>query len=224
MAAAPRGAGCRAAAAVPRPCRRAEPEGHVVKSPMVGTFYRSASPGIEVVCRGRRSVNQGDTLCIVEAMKLMNEIESDAAGRSRRSWSRTASRSSSASRCSSSNRHGHVDSRQAVRQDPDRQSRRDRAAHPARLPRAGHQDRRRPFGSRSRRQVRQACRRIGLHRPASLRAKLPEHPGDHQRGRSDRRPGHPSRATASCPKTPISPRRSRARGFVFIGPRPRRSG
>ncbi|MGE5088667.1 MAG: acetyl-CoA carboxylase biotin carboxyl carrier protein [Candidatus Levyibacteriota bacterium] len=57
-----------------------EPEGHVVKSPMVGTFYRSASPGAKAFVEVGDTVAQGDTLCIVEAMKLMNEIEADAAG------------------------------------------------------------------------------------------------------------------------------------------------
>ena len=56
------------------------PEGHVLKSPMVGTFYRSASPGAKPFVEIGDTVQQGDTLCIVEAMKLMNEIESDAAG------------------------------------------------------------------------------------------------------------------------------------------------
>ncbi|HXU65976.1 MAG TPA: acetyl-CoA carboxylase biotin carboxyl carrier protein [Casimicrobiaceae bacterium] len=55
-------------------------EGHTVKSPMVGTFYRSASPGAAPFVEVGDSIAQGDTLCIVEAMKLMNEIEADAAG------------------------------------------------------------------------------------------------------------------------------------------------
>jgi acetyl-CoA carboxylase biotin carboxyl carrier protein len=58
----------------------AAPEGHVVKSPMVGTFYRSASPGAEPFVEVGDTVEAGDALCIVEAMKLMNEIEADAAG------------------------------------------------------------------------------------------------------------------------------------------------
>jgi acetyl-CoA carboxylase biotin carboxyl carrier protein len=58
----------------------AEPEGHVVKSPMVGTFYRAASPGAKAFVEVGDSVKEGDTLCIVEAMKLMNEIEADASG------------------------------------------------------------------------------------------------------------------------------------------------
>jgi acetyl-CoA carboxylase biotin carboxyl carrier protein len=65
-------------AAVPAP--PVEPEGHVVKSPMVGTFYRAASPGAKAFVEVGDSVQVGDTLCIIEAMKLMNEIESDKAG------------------------------------------------------------------------------------------------------------------------------------------------
>ena len=62
------------------PAVPAAPEGHTVKSPMVGTFYRSASPGAAAFVEIGDTVAQGDTLCIVEAMKLMNEIEADAAG------------------------------------------------------------------------------------------------------------------------------------------------
>ena len=57
-----------------------QPEGQVVKSPMVGTFYRSASPGSDPFVEVGTTVKAGDTLCIVEAMKLLNEIESDFAG------------------------------------------------------------------------------------------------------------------------------------------------
>jgi acetyl-CoA carboxylase biotin carboxyl carrier protein len=57
-----------------------EPEGHFVKSPMVGTFYRAASPGAKPFVEVGDSVQVGDTLCIIEAMKLMNEIEADKAG------------------------------------------------------------------------------------------------------------------------------------------------
>jgi acetyl-CoA carboxylase biotin carboxyl carrier protein len=58
----------------------AESEGHVVKSPMVGTFYRSASPGAKPFVEIGDEVQVGDPLCIIEAMKLMNEIEADRAG------------------------------------------------------------------------------------------------------------------------------------------------
>ena len=58
----------------------AQPEGHVVKSPMVGTFYRTPSPGAKSFVEVGQSVKAGDTLCIIEAMKLMNEIEADVAG------------------------------------------------------------------------------------------------------------------------------------------------
>lgn len=57
-----------------------EPEGHLVKSPMVGTFYRSGSPGAPPFAEVGQTIKQGDTLCIIEAMKLMNEIEADASG------------------------------------------------------------------------------------------------------------------------------------------------
>jgi acetyl-CoA carboxylase biotin carboxyl carrier protein len=54
--------------------------GHPVKSPMVGTFYRSASPGSEPFVQVGQTVTQGQTICIIEAMKLLNEIEADKAG------------------------------------------------------------------------------------------------------------------------------------------------
>jgi acetyl-CoA carboxylase biotin carboxyl carrier protein len=57
-----------------------EPQGHEVKAPMVGTFYRSPSPGANTFVEIGQSVKQGDTLCIIEAMKLLNEIEADVSG------------------------------------------------------------------------------------------------------------------------------------------------
>lgn len=76
------------ATAAPTPVTAASPvitetavvEGRVVKSPMVGTFYRTPSPESNPFVEIGRSVNIGDTLCIIEAMKLLNEIESDHAG------------------------------------------------------------------------------------------------------------------------------------------------
>ncbi len=62
------------------PAETAMPDGHVVKSPMVGTFYRTSAPGAKPFVELGQSVSSGDTLCIIEAMKLMNEIESDATG------------------------------------------------------------------------------------------------------------------------------------------------
>jgi acetyl-CoA carboxylase biotin carboxyl carrier protein len=58
----------------------AAPTGHVVKSPMVGTFYRSSSPGAKPFVDVGTAVKEGDAICIVEAMKIMNEIEADMAG------------------------------------------------------------------------------------------------------------------------------------------------
>jgi len=70
------------AAAAPAPAAEAPAgqEGHVVKAPMVGTFYRSASPDAKPFVEVGQAVKEGDTICIVEAMKLMNEIEADASG------------------------------------------------------------------------------------------------------------------------------------------------
>ena len=67
-------------AAAPAEAAPAEPEGHVVRSPMVGTFYRAASPGAKAFVEIGQSVSAGDTLCIIEAMKLLNEIEADQGG------------------------------------------------------------------------------------------------------------------------------------------------
>jgi acetyl-CoA carboxylase biotin carboxyl carrier protein len=69
-----------APAAPAAPAVPAAPEGHVVKSPMVGSFYRSPSPGAKAFVDIGQSVSVGDTLCIIEAMKLLNEIESDQSG------------------------------------------------------------------------------------------------------------------------------------------------
>jgi acetyl-CoA carboxylase biotin carboxyl carrier protein len=58
----------------------AVPEGHVLKAPMVGTFYRSSAPGAKPFAEVGQAVKSGDTVCIIEAMKLLNEIEADRDG------------------------------------------------------------------------------------------------------------------------------------------------
>lgn len=68
------------AAPAAAPAAPPEPVGHTIKSPMVGTFYRSPSPGASAFVEVGSVVNKGQTLCIIEAMKLLNEIESDRAG------------------------------------------------------------------------------------------------------------------------------------------------
>ena len=78
--AAPPAAAAPAAAAPQAVAEAAESTGFVVKSPMVGTFYRAASPGAKPFVEVGQAVKEGDTLCIIEAMKLMNELEADSAG------------------------------------------------------------------------------------------------------------------------------------------------
>jgi len=69
-----------AAAAAAAPAAAVEPAGHLVRSPMVGTFYRSPSPGAGPFVEPGQSVKAGDVICIVEAMKMMNHIEADKSG------------------------------------------------------------------------------------------------------------------------------------------------
>lgn len=76
-AAAPVAAPAAASAAEPP----AAPEGKVIKSPMVGTFYRAASPGAKVFVDVGSSIKEGEPVCIIEAMKIMNEIEADCSGK-----------------------------------------------------------------------------------------------------------------------------------------------
>lgn len=69
-----------APAAAAAPAAPPAPEGHVVKAPMVGTFYRAPNPGAPPFVEVGQTVKEGDALCIIEAMKLLNEIEADKAG------------------------------------------------------------------------------------------------------------------------------------------------
>lgn len=69
-----------AAAPAAEVAEAALPSGHIVTSPMVGTFYRSAAPGSPVFTEVGNHVNVGDTLCIIEAMKMFNQIEADKSG------------------------------------------------------------------------------------------------------------------------------------------------
>ncbi|AKA16245.1 acetyl-CoA carboxylase biotin carboxyl carrier protein [Aeromonas hydrophila] len=78
--AAPAAAPAAAAPAAAAPAADAIPSGHLMRSPMVGSFYRSSSPEAKPFVEVGQHVNVGDTLCIVEAMKMMNQIESDKAG------------------------------------------------------------------------------------------------------------------------------------------------
>jgi acetyl-CoA carboxylase biotin carboxyl carrier protein len=80
VAAAPVTAVVPAAPASAEPVAPAQPDGHLLKSPMVGTFYRSPSPGAKSFVEVGQTVNEGETVCIIEAMKLLNEIEADRSG------------------------------------------------------------------------------------------------------------------------------------------------
>jgi len=66
--------------AAPAPSETAAPTGHAIKSPMVGTFYRASSPGAPAFVEVGSQVKEGDTVCIIEAMKILNEIEADKSG------------------------------------------------------------------------------------------------------------------------------------------------
>ena len=68
------------AAAAPEPAEAPEEKGHLVRSPMVGTFYRAPSPSSSPFIEVGKTVKEGDVLCIVEAMKMMNQIEADKSG------------------------------------------------------------------------------------------------------------------------------------------------
>jgi acetyl-CoA carboxylase biotin carboxyl carrier protein len=78
--AAPAGAAAAAAAVAAAVAEEPALEGHLLKAPMVGTFYRSASPESKAFVEVGQNVKAGETVCIIEAMKLMNEIEADATG------------------------------------------------------------------------------------------------------------------------------------------------
>ncbi len=69
-----------AAAPAAAPAEPAAPAGHIVKSPMVGTFYRASSPGAKAFVEVGQSIKEGEAICIVEAMKILNEIEADQSG------------------------------------------------------------------------------------------------------------------------------------------------
>ena len=79
--AAPAAAPAAAAAPSPAAATEREPEGHIIRSPMVGTFYRAPSPGAKPFVDEGQAVSTGETLCIIEAMKILNQIETDKSGK-----------------------------------------------------------------------------------------------------------------------------------------------
>ncbi len=77
---APAAAAAPVAASVAAPAEAEAPKGHIVKSPMVGTFYRASSPGAKSFVEVGQAIKEGQPICIVEAMKILNEIEADKSG------------------------------------------------------------------------------------------------------------------------------------------------
>ena len=205
----------------------------MVKCPMVGTFYRSASPGREAVRRGRRH-GQGRRPALHhrgdEADERDRGRQAPASVKADPGRERPAGRVRPAAV-----RHRLTCAPTCVRPS----SRRSCAKNPNQLFEKILIANRGEIALR----IQRACRELGIKTvvvhseadrdakyvqladesvcigPAAVGAELPQHAGDHLRGRGHRRRGHPSRATASCPRTPTSPRGSRRRGFVFIGPR-----
>ena len=167
VAARRRRAGRRAGRCRAAPSRgAAEPEGHVVKSPMVGTFYRALGARRQALRRSRPG-GQGGRDRVHHRGDEAPERDRSRPGRRDQGDPR---RERPAGRVRPAAFRPRPESR-SVRKNPDRQPRRDRAAHPARVPRAGHQDRRRAFRSRRRSQIREARRRIGVHRSGRRRAR-----------------------------------------------------
>ncbi|MBL0090210.1 MAG: acetyl-CoA carboxylase biotin carboxyl carrier protein [Ideonella sp.] len=80
MMMAPAAAPAPVAEAAPAPMAAVVDTGHAIKSPMVGTFYRASNPGAKPMAEVGQQVKEGDPVCIIEAMKIMNEIEADKAG------------------------------------------------------------------------------------------------------------------------------------------------
>ena len=138
-----------------------------VKSPMVGTAYLSPEPGKPVFVTCRR---QGHRRPDAAHHRGDEDLQSDQGPQGRRGHP-GADRECAAGGV----RRSPDDHRIDVRQDPDRQSGRDRAPHPSRLPRDGHPDRRGAFHGRQRRHARAPGRRVGLHRPAAGPRQLPQH-------------------------------------------------
>ncbi len=182
---------------------------------MVGTFYRASQPGAPPFVEEGDVVAAGQTLCILEAMKLMNEVKADVEAVVRRSTSRTPSRRvrAAAVRARAARRPAPRRGLAHVLPSPRREPRRDRRARDPRAARARHRGGRRVLDGRRGRAPRAARRPRRADRPACCGAELPQHPGDRRRRHDDR-----LRGGASGLRLPLRERRVRAR---VRGQRPR---
>ncbi len=217
-----RGAGRRRPAARAR--RRWRRSGRVVTSPFVGTFYRTPAPDQPPFVEVGSVVKKGQVLCIVEAMKLMNEIEAEVAGQGRRDPGRE--RPAGGVRPAAVPDRAGVTTRRSsdVQEDPDRQPRRDRAAGHPRLPRAGH---RHGGGALHRRRATRSTCASPTRRCASGRRRRRRATSTSPRCSPPRRSPAPTPstpATASSPRTPSSPRSARTARSASSARGPRCSG
>ena len=176
-----------------------------VEAPMVGTFYRAPAPDAEALFNEGDRVKKGQVLCIIEAMKLMNEIEAEMRGRGRRDPVENGQPVEFGEPLFL--RRAPVARVAMFQQDPDRQPRRDRPAGHPRLPRAGHRDRRRVLAPPTRDALHV---KLADETSASARRAAPQSylniPAIIARRRDHRTPTPSIPATASCPRTRTSPR------------------
>ena len=152
----------------------------VVKSPIVGTFYRSPEPGAPAFVDVGTTVKKGQVLCIIEAMKLMNEIDSEYDGEIVNVYVESGQPVQYGERLFA------IFVPSDVQKNPDRESRRNRHADHLRLPRDGHQDRRGVLRGRREFAARPLRRRGRLHRSGAQRRQLLERAGGDQRRRDHR--------------------------------------
>ena len=159
----------------------------LVRAPMFGVVHLTPAPGEPPFVQPGDTVEEGQVLCTIEAMKMFNAIESELSGAVLEILVTPGERSRIRPAAVPDRLNDHV------RTSTDCQPRRDRASHPARLPRTRPENRRRPFRGRSRCALCPSRRPGAVHRPCCAGAELPEPVRDPVRRRRERRAGDPSR-------------------------------